>query len=225
MSFKDNEVKDILDKYKNKIKKSDKFEELDINPDFSTEYTIFREHYISKKLSIYEKLCNKFESVIRVRPKDIEYKKLEESIKFTHLNITPIGAASFGALSGALIVILGIFVGIFSFFFGNIPQEEIYSALFLPLIIALAGLIVVKPITNIPRRIAASYRLKASNQMVLCILYIVMYMRHTSNLEHAIKFAASHIQEPLSLDLRKIFWDVETDKFTNIKESLDNFLE
>src|SRR3989344_580134 len=225
MSFKDNEVKDILDKYKNKIKKSDKFEELDINPDFSTEYTIFREHYISKKLSIYEKLCNKFESVIRVRPKDAEYKKLEESIKFTHLNISPIGAASFGALSGALIVILGILVGIFSFFFGNIPQEEIYSALFLPLIIALAGLIVVKPITNIPRRIAASYRLKASNQMVLCILYIVMYMRHTSNLEHAIKFAASHIQEPLSLDLRKIFWDVETDKFTNIKESLDNYLE
>ena len=98
MSFKDNEVKDILDKYKNKIKKSDKFEELDINPDFSTEYTIFREHYISKKLSIYEKLCNKFESVIRVRPKDAEYKKLEESIKFTHLNITPIGADSFGAL-------------------------------------------------------------------------------------------------------------------------------
>lgn len=225
MSLKDKDVKEILDKYKSKIKKSGKYEDLDINPDFSTEYNIFREHYLSKKLSIYEKLCNQFESIIRVRPKDLEYKKLEESIKFTHLNITPIGAASFGALSGALIVILGVLFGVINFLFGEIPQDEVYSVLFLPLLIALVGLILVKPITNIPYRIAASYRLKASNQMVLCILYMVMYMRHTSNLEHAIKFAASHIQEPLSLDLRKIFWNVETEKFTTIKESLDNYLE
>ncbi|HLC73046.1 MAG TPA: hypothetical protein VJH20_00245 [Candidatus Nanoarchaeia archaeon] len=224
MPLQDKDIKEILEKYKTKLKKSLKYEE-DVDPDFSKEYNIFREQYLSKGLSLYEKLCNIFESVLRVRPKDLDYKKLDNSIKFTHLNITPIGAASFGALSGAIIVLIAVLYTIFIFFTNDIPKEEIYSYLFAPLIIVLVGLISVKPITNLPHRIAATYRLKASNQMVLCVLYMVMYMRHTSNLEHAIKFAASHIQDPLSLDLRKIFWDVETEKFTNIKESLDNYLE
>ena len=71
---------------------------------------------------------------------------------------------------------------------------------------------------------AAKWRLKASNQMVLCILYIVMYMRHTSNLEHAVKFASDHVGNPLALDLKKVFWDIETGKYSNIKESLDSYL-
>ena len=67
--------------------------------------------------------------------------------------------------------------------------------------------------------------MKASSQMVLCILYMVIYMRHTSNLEHAIKFASEHVTGPLSLDLRKIFWDIQTGKYSTIKESLDSYLQ
>ncbi|MBL7147738.1 MAG: hypothetical protein ISS82_02845 [Nanoarchaeota archaeon] len=99
------------------------------------------------------------------------------------------------------------------------------NQLLIPLIVILIALLLVKPLTNIPISIASKWRLKASNQMVLCILYIVMYMRHTSNLEHAIKFAADHIGNPLALDLRKVFWDVETGKFSTMKESLDNYLK
>ena len=49
-------------------------------------------------------------------------------------------------------------------------------------------------------------------------------MRHTSNLEHAIKFAAQHIDAPLSLDLERFsgIWKLV---FSTIKESLDNYLE
>ena len=73
--------------------------------------------------------------------------------------------------------------------------------------------------------IANSWRLKTSNQMVICVFYIVTYMRHTSNMENAIEFAADHLAPPLSLDLKKILWDVETEKYENIKESLDVYLE
>ncbi|MCG2719710.1 MAG: hypothetical protein L6266_03175, partial [Nanoarchaeota archaeon] len=48
---------------------------------------------------------------------------------------------------------------------------------------------------------------------------------HTSNLELAINFASEHIAPPLSLDLKKILWDVETEKYASIKESLDIYLE
>ena len=92
------------------------------------------------------------------------------------------------------------------------------------MILILVSLLLIKPLTNIPNYLAAKYRLRASNQMVLCILYIVMYMRHTSNLEHAIKFASDHIGNPLALDLKKVFWDIETGKFSNIKQSLDYYL-
>ncbi|MDD5650572.1 MAG: hypothetical protein PHF86_09185 [Candidatus Nanoarchaeia archaeon] len=57
------------------------------------------------------------------------------------------------------------------------------------------------------------------------MLYIVMYMRHTANLEHAIKFTALHIGAPLSLDLRKLFWDIESGRYSNIKDALDAYLD
>ena len=61
--------------------------------------------------------------------------------------------------------------------------------------------------------------------MVPAILYVVVYMRHTSNLERAISFAADHLQYPLALDFKKVFYDVQVGKFATIKESLDNYLQ
>ena len=60
--------------------------------------------------------------------------------------------------------------------------------------------------------------------MVLAIFYVVTYMRHTSNLELAINFAAEHLNPPLSMDMRKVVWDVETQKFDSVKDSLTSYL-
>ena len=60
--------------------------------------------------------------------------------------------------------------------------------------------------------------------MVPAILYIVVYMRHTPNLEKAISFASQHLQYPLALDFKKVFYNVEVGKFSTIKESLDDYL-
>jgi len=66
--------------------------------------------------------------------------------------------------------------------------------------------------------------MKASNQMVQCIFYMVTYMKHTSNLERAVEFASNHLTAPLSLDMKKVLWDVETQKYHSIKESFEAFL-
>src|SRR3989344_4696023 len=50
-------------------------------------------------------------------------------------------------------------------------------------------------------------------------------MKHTSNLERAISFVSQHIEAPLSLDFRRVLWNVETGKFSSIKDSLDNYLD
>ena len=82
-----------------------------------------------------------------------------------------------------------------------------------------------KPLANYPFFRANNWRMQASNQMVLCIFYVVTFMRHTSNLEMALEFAAEHLSPPLSFDLKKVLWDVETEKYESVKESLDMYLE
>jgi hypothetical protein len=79
-------------------------------------------------------------------------------------------------------------------------------------------------VNDYPKRLAQKWRLKASSQMVPAILYLVVYMRHTPNLEKAVAFAAKNLESPLSEDFRKIFYNVEIGKYSTIKESLDVYL-
>jgi len=219
----DEEIQDILAKYKSKLKGNiEEIQDYSSSETFSQEYQKFRKEALTKRFTTYESLCNTSERILNVQPKEKDYNNLQKSIETAHLNITPTGAYSFSILSSLIIFLLMIFINLISFLMtGDLNTNLILLTLFFLLIIVFA----IKPLTNIPNYMASTWRLRASNQMVLCILYIVMYMRHTSNLENAIRFASEHIGRPLSLDLRKIFWDVETRKFASIKESLDNYLK
>ncbi|MBU1129448.1 MAG: hypothetical protein KJ949_02335, partial [Nanoarchaeota archaeon] len=101
---------------------------------------------------------------------------------------------------------------------------EFFPALFFVLMIVVS-LFLFYFVNGYPDRLANKWRLKASSQMVPAILYIVVYMRHTPNLEKAISFASQHLQYPLSLDFKKVFYNVQVGKFSTIKESLDNYLQ
>ena len=92
-------------------------------------------------------------------------------------------------------------------------------------IFILLGLGVMGPLGKIPLFLATKWRMRSSQQMVISIFYVVTFMRHTSNLEKGIQFASEHLSPPLSLDFKRILWDVETEKFPTVQESLDNYLE
>jgi hypothetical protein len=222
MPISNKEIDDILNKYKSKLDQEtggNSVEEYNPSSDFSKEYGSFRKEALGKKLSTYEKLCNFSEGILKAKPSEKDVEKIEESIDLAHLSITSIGAASFAMLTASLLVVISLIIGGISYF---ITGE--YNIFFGALIVILLSVLIIGPLTRYPLRIATKWRLLASNQMVLCILYIVIYMRHTSNLENAIRFAADHISGPLSLDLRKVFWDVETGKYSTLKESLDGYL-
>jgi hypothetical protein len=222
MPISNKEIDDILNKYKAKLDKDsggNAIEEYNPSADFSKEYGTFRKEALGKERSTYEKLCNFSEGILKAKPSEKDREKIEQSIDMAHLDITPVGAASFAMLTASLLVIISLIVGGISYF---ITGE--YNVFFGSLVAILLAVLIINPLTRYPSRIATKWRLSASNQMVLCILYIVIYMRHTSNLENAIKFAADHVADPLSLDLRKVFWDVETGKYSTLKESLDGYL-
>lgn len=211
--LKEEVYEDLLNKYKSRIE-----EELEgkveTPPTETMDYLDFKKEIIPPHMSAYEKACNTAEKILKLKPDEKKRVILQESIDVAHLNITPSGAASLGILVPLLVIV-----------FGSILAFAVLQSLIFVVIVLILGAIIISPLTNLPNYIANYWRLKASNQMVLCIFYVVTYMRHTSNLENAVQFASEHLSPPLSLDLKKVVWDLETERFDTLQESLDYYLE
>jgi hypothetical protein len=205
----------LLNKYQSKIEKqlniSIKREE---KPIFSREYQIFKKELLPTHLNFYESACNYSENLIKIKPKQSTEEKLQKSINIAHLDITPTGVVSFSILGPLAFMIISIILSLL-----------LVKGFFFIVVSLFVGLILISILNSLPNLIANNWRMKSSNQMVLCIFYIVTYMRHTSNIENAINFAAEHLSPPLSLDLKKVLWDVETQKYDSMKDSLDVYLE
>ena len=209
------EIKEILKAFEAKIERELREE---VPSDYSVEYRKFREETLAS-LNSYERACKNFGKIIKLKLSEKEEAKLKEAIERAHLEIEPgeaTGLAVFALITGIFISAL---ISLAIFFL----TETFPTLLFLLLLGSTMFLFYY--LNSLPYRLEQKWRLKASSQMVPCILYMVVYMRHTSNLERAIRFASQHLQPPLSLDLKKIFWDVETAKYPTIKDSLDAYLE
>ena len=184
-----------------------------------SDYEVFRAEVFSRGTA-YEGACRLFGRMLGVKVKPADREELERAIEVCHLRIKAGDAASFGSvLVFGFILSVMIASGII-FVAGGV--EIVYIVI--PVLLVLVALLLMKSATRIPVYLAARWKLRASNQMVECVLYMVMYMRHTSNLEHALKFAAEHVGNPLALDLKKVFWDVEIGKYSSVQESLDGYL-
>ena len=206
-------MQDLIESYKRNIEK-----ELGArtyqSKAVSREYMQFKKEAMPRHLTLYEKLCNLSEKILKIKPNKKNEEAINGNISIAHLNITPSGVVSL-SLSAPILIML----------FGSLFSYCIFQSLFFVFFFVILGLSLMAALRNLPSYIANNWRLKASNQMVLCVFYIVTYMRHTSNLENAIEFAADHLAAPLSLDLKKILWDVETEKYESVRESLDIYLE
>lgn len=210
-------VDEILKKYQKRIEK-----ELEVEKDFEINYT---KEYIKFKteafrpLNLYEKIARFSGRILSVKPSKKTLLKFQKALDIVHSEVKPEEAVSLSVntfllsffLSIGLFVLYYILTGIFAFFYlilGLILSAFLFYWLY-----------------TFPFLEAKKWQLKASSQLVQALLFIVIYMKHTPNLERAIKFASEHLQPPLSLDLKKIFWDVEVGKYSTIRESIDSYLE
>ncbi|MBS3140193.1 hypothetical protein J4479_04265 [Candidatus Woesearchaeota archaeon] len=186
----------------------------------SREYTEFKQELYPARYNWYEQACNFSEKILKLKSDPKKTIKLQKDLAITHLQVTPSGVASFSILASLAAMFSGVVLSL------GIPFAlEVQPLLFLAIFSVFAGLLLIPALQKVPSFMANTWRMKASNQMVQSIFYIVTYMRHTSNLERAIGFAADHLDAPLSLDFRKILWDVETERFSTIKDSAEAYLE
>ncbi len=205
---------DLLEKYKKKLEKELGTAEKKPGIVRTKEYQEFRNEILPRHLNVYEKLCRFSENILKVKPDPKREAELKEAIRICHLEVEPAGTTSFSLLFP---IIFGVLAALVSFL--------AFGSLFFPLFFLILAVVAIKPLDQIPIFLANTWRLKASNQMVLSIFYVVTYMRHTSNLELAIRFASDHLAAPLGLDLKKVLWDIETARYKSVKESLDVYLE
>ncbi len=208
------DYQELLEKYKARVK--EEFGGTSVAPArfTTTEYTDFKRELYPAHYSLYEKVCIFSDQLLKLAVDDKKAAALQKSLDICHLNVRPGGVIAFSYLFPLLIIV-----------FGSLVTYGIFQMFFFVVFFMIAGLIMIPGLQKIPDFMANTWRMKASNQMVQSIFYLVTYMRHTSNLERATGFAAEHLEPPLSLDFRKILWDVETEKFSTIRDSADAYLQ
>lgn len=213
-------VDEILKKYGSKIE--GQIKSTDVSSErYSQSYKKFKSE-ISKEYSTYERWCHTLGNVIKMNPSKKDEEKIKKSLEAAHLDVLPWQALGLGVMSFVSIFFLGLLISVaIALIKGSFSE---FPLLFFFLVVVFS-IFLFYFMNGYPERLASKWRLKASSQMVPAILYIVVYMRHTPNLEKAISFAAQHLQYPLSLDFRKVFYNVEVGKYSTIKESLDAYLE
>ncbi|MEM4756037.1 MAG: hypothetical protein QW594_02800, partial [Candidatus Woesearchaeota archaeon] len=186
----------------------------------SQHYLDFKKERYPAHLTAFEQTCKFAEQLLKLQPDEKKAKEIAAALKTAHIDATPAGVYSLSFLAPLLIILVGLVINaIIPLLIGTSAG---FFGIFLFLLLAAGAYYVVG---NLPKTFETTWRMQASAEMVLSVFYIVTYMRHTSNLEHAIGFAAEHLTGPLALDLKKVLWDVETQEYDSVKESLDHYLE
>ncbi|MFH1425141.1 MAG: hypothetical protein ABIG28_00210 [archaeon] len=220
---------EILEKYSRKLGSQLNVKSVG-KGEYSREYTKFRQEMVPT-LSRYERWAKSLGNVVRIKIAEKDRFKVQKNLDDARLDVSAEQAITLSLVSMLGVFFLTVLVSVAYYlikFPGGFDAMSTAQMMDLMLFVFLgvaASMFVFYYTYTMPKRLANSWRLEASAQMVPAVLYVVVYMKHTSNLEKAIEFASQHLEGPLALDFKKIFYDVEIGKFSTIKQSLDNYLE
>jgi Flp pilus assembly protein TadB len=214
------ETKEIIEKYSRKLESEIESEPL--QKSYSQEYAQFKGE-MAPEISSYERWAKSLGSFISLKVAEKDRIKIQKQLDIAHLDISPSQALTLSLTAMLAVFFATILTSAAIYLISpNVNFGNLVLFFFLGII---ASLFIFYYANTMPARLANAWRLKASSQMVPAVLYVVVYMKHTSNLERAIAFASEHLEGPLALDFKRIFYGVEIGKYTTIKSSLDAYLE
>ena len=185
----------------------------------SREYRIFKRQE-KREPSWYEKLVNLSERFLKINPDERTRSELEKAIVFTGLRITPEGVISLFVGTILIFLLLGLsFIVINILIFGFSTMR-----IMIGLMIIFFGLLLGYYFFRYPINLVKVMRMRASSQVILAVLYMVISMRLTPNLEKALQFAAANISGELAYDMRRFLWDIEMGKYYSASEALSDYI-
>ena len=185
----------------------------------SREYRIFKREE-KKKPTWYEMLANFSEKILVVNPDERTRNQLDKAIQFTGLRVTPNGVMSLFVTTIIAFVILGT-VYILT---GLLTTGIDTGVMMIGLMIMALGLLIAYYFFKYPENLVKTMRIRASSQVVLAVLYMVISMRVSPNLERALQFAASNVSGELARDMRRLIWDIEMGKYYSANEAIQDYI-
>jgi Flp pilus assembly protein TadB len=211
-------IKNIVNDINRDVQKSDQ----EAQPSFqgySRKYQEYKEEAEEdRKLNRYEKLCYKSASILSIKADESVRDDLVAPIKLLGWEITPGMVLSASLMVGISSFFLWGFTFILNSMLGILPGT--IMLLSVSLCFGSAAYTYYKPVFDAKNKV-----INSSGEMILSILYMVLYMRSSPNLEGAIRFAALNLDGPISKDLKKVLWDVEVGNYNRIEQSLENYTE
>ncbi|MBU5678714.1 MAG: hypothetical protein QXJ96_00985 [Candidatus Aenigmatarchaeota archaeon] len=169
-----------------------------------------------EELKLYEKLCNFAEKIVKVEPDKNTKQKMERSIEITHLRVSPTGVASLTFLASIALLFLGVLLIILAL---NLNFSLTYG--FLLIIFSLP---IGYYLYNYPIFYEKKFMISRGSEITFLILYMIIYMRESPNLEGAVKFAAANLSGNLGKDMKRLIWEIEAGKYTTVDEALIDYL-
>ncbi len=176
----------------------------------SREYLRYVEAELQKEEKTwFEVVCNTFGKIPLSIPvsKETE-KKVREQLEFTQTRVT-VSSIYASAIMLALIIIAA-----------SVPLFILQQGM-LGMMLAAFGLMFAYYMTIYPSLNLKSYRIRATSDLVLSILYLVISLRITPSLENALLFSAFNVRGPVGRSLKKIVWDLEIGKFDSADRAIE----
>ena len=168
-----------------------------------------------RKPTLFENVSNKIGGKLPFTiplDKDTE-QKLWQYIQFTNYKTTPQNIYK-GAIA---IAIFGILAG-FALLLAN--ADVIFTML------AFGGGLILSYYWTIYMKQAVVFtRIRATADLLMSILYIVISLRITPNFENALMFAALNTKGVVGHDLKKIMWDLSLRKYESADQALEAFAD
>ena len=184
---------------------------------YSREYRIYKETEKSKT-TWYEFLAKIASGLIKINPDKDTSTKLERDLDFIGYSLKPVDVFSlfivtviFFPFLAALLVIINLML------YGEV-------SLIMALLVSMLGVPIGYYLLKFPENQVKVLRINASSEVVLCILYMVVSMRVSPNLENAIRFAASNISGALAWDLRRMLWDIQMRNYMSADDALTDYI-
>ena len=204
----DIDTKELIKKYKSRL-------EADLSGDEgSGEYRKFKIALKPHAPSRYERVAAGIGKYVQPKMSEKKLADLQEALDFAQMQIPPSDV-----VATAYVIPIGFIM------VGMLFSVLIANSMFMAVFAFGMGCALIAVLSYYPYFVAGNKRNAASNQMVLCIFYVVTYMRHTSNLERGVGFAAEHLGPPLSNDMNRVLWNVQSNKYDTVQKSLAKYME
>jgi hypothetical protein len=163
---------------------------------YPTDYREFLKEIKAKPFGKYERLADIAKRILPIKPPP-NFLGIDSAAKTGYLAVDSAGVIALTTITAILL------------FGTTVAAAVLGSGPAILLFLVVVTLVVTWLVLNYPDANALAVNNRISADSVLAILYMVIWMRSSPNLEGALRFSADTLTGPLSWDLKKLLWDVQ----------------